>query len=741
MGLFHDTCTTLVDLATHEALTGEALAAANALLNTVDSRGLPVHLHGKDAEAVLATRGWGICGTPVSKKARFCRVCGTGAPGGWVKCPACRKWIGNDARFCPNCNHPLHPEERVDVAGGVWDRAPGVFAQRFEAGEDARQLKEGLQIQEGTVAILLDGGKEVRVLGPGRHTPEGTLRAINWFGNPPPRSIVLVASGDMVFRVAFQGLRSAEELPVDAQAEVTLRFRPSKAADFIANFLKERRVVSAEAVCEWLMDEALSAAKDMALQSTIEDLVKDPERRPRCEEALSRALRDLLGRNGLELVRVAAVEFSGPAYESVRAKYGELEKARRELEFKKANLALIVSEEEADLADAKARDERQLADGQARAEREAEDAKTHARREQETAEFLAQLAQEKDLAGIERSTEAQLALRVANGTLSRKDAELEAAARLERDARETETLAHKLELDLQLRNYTRESLLKDAESAARVAAVSRAEREAEARTQAVVSGIAAEAWVKQAEATGRGYEEYAKHVAAGQDAQNKVQADHLARLVEIKARNAEIKAQADRERAAAVKGLSALEMAALHENSPQAQSAFLAQANAETLAALTKEQILAMQAGNSQWAAAAYAAGENAAAAKAAAEAAAATAATARENALYEQRVKEADAQRASRQKHDEHLADNLAKIAELAINHGEKTTFMQAQTWPAGGPPPGGQSVGSAPRAAPASFSGAQSAGFGTAVPTPAAPVPPVAPPVQPAPVPPPAP
>ena len=477
MGLFHDTCTALIDTATHEALSGEALEAARALLHGVDENGNPVHLHGADAERVLATRGWGVCGNPVPKKARFCRVCGTGAPGGWVKCPACRRWIGNDARYCPNCNHPLHPEERVDIAGGIWDHAPGTFAQRFEVEEDARQLKEGLMIQEGTVAIFLDAGKEVRVLGPGRHTPAGTLRAINWFGNPPPRSVVLVSSGDRVFRVAFAGLRSAEELPIGATAEVTLRFRPSRASDFLANFLKERRSVSDEAVCDWLMAEAFSAAKDLALQSTVEDLVKDPDRRPRFEEALSRSLRGLLERNGLELVRVGAVEFSGPDYEAIRAKYGALEKARRELEFKRANLALIAAESETDLADAKAREERRAADGRDRASREADDAEFHARKEQEVAEFLAQLAQEKDLAGIERSTEAQLALRVAAGTLARKDAELEAASRLERDAREMETLAHKLSLDLKLRDYNREALLKDAQAAAGVRAVQREERE------------------------------------------------------------------------------------------------------------------------------------------------------------------------------------------------------------------------------------------------------------------------
>ena len=624
MGLFHDTCTAIIDASTNEALTGEALAAAKALLVGTDAKGRPVRLSGADAERVLASRGWGICGNRVGKKARFCNKCGSGAPKGWVKCPACGRWVGNDSCFCPHCNHPLHPEERVDVAGGVWDRDPGVFAQRFECGDAARQIgKEGLQVQEGTVAILLDGGRKAHVLGPGRHTPDGTLRAINWFGNPPPRSVVLVSSGDMVFHLDFPGLRSAEELPVSASAEVTLRFVPELADAFLANFLKELRSVAADSVCGWLMAEAASAVKDLALQSRIEDLVKDPDRRPRFEDAISRALADLLARNGIELVRVGAVEFDGPDYERMRGKYADLDKARRELEFKKANLALIAAEDEADKADAKATADRNATAARENAEREASETEFHAKKEKEVSEYLAQLAQEKDLSGIERSTEAQLALRAASGTLARKDAELEAASRLERDAREMETLAHKLDLDLKLRDYTRDSLLKDAEAAARVAAVKRSERLAEARTAAEVNTTTAEAWARQAGAVGRGYADYAKSVLEVQRLQQEIQREHLKGLVDIKAQNAAIKSQADRERAAAIKGLTATEIAAMFEGNSQAQAAFLAQARAETLAKLTKEQILAMEAGQSQAAAAAYAAGEQAAAwAKAGADAA-----------------------------------------------------------------------------------------------------------------------
>lgn len=663
MALFHDTCTAIVDRSTGRALTGEALAAAKALLDRVDAAsGRPVHLHGEEAEEVLATRGWGICGGRVSKKSRFCRDCGTGAPRGWVKCPSCRRWIGNDAHFCPHCNHPLHPEERVAIAGGVWDRGAGVFAQRFECGEDERQLKDGIQIQEGTVALYIDGGREVRVLGPGRHTPEGTLRAINWFGNPPPRSVVLVASGDMVFTVNFPGLRSAEESTVSASADITLRFVPGKAREFLENFLKERRSVSADAVCDWLMAEAASAMKDIALQSTIEDLVKDPDRRPRAEAALSRALSDLLSRNGLSLVRVGAVEFGGPDFLQMQDKYAALDKARRELEFKRANLALMAEESETDIADSKARAEREAARDRDGAEREAAETQFHAKKEQETAEYLAQLAQEKDLAGIERSEEVQLALRASSGRLARRDAELEAAARLERDARETETLAHKLGLDLQLKDYTRDSLLKDAQAAAAVAAVKRTEREAEARTAAVIDGISIEAWVKRSEAQIDIRRKSGETEIDLQRKQREAEREHLAGLVEIKARNTEIKVKADRERAATVKGLTATELAALHEGDTTAQTAFLGQAYAETLSKLDEKKILAMQAAN-QNASNAYVEGEKAAAQVAAAQANAANAI------LQEVKTHKAELRQdlAAMRTHDEKIFDSAAGVAEKA--------------------------------------------------------------------------
>lgn len=573
------------------------------------------------------------CGNSVSKRAKFCSKCGHGAPDGWFKCPQCGNWVGNDSAFCPHCNHPLFPEERIDLAGGVWARKPGEFARRFEL-DDVRFIKEnGLMVQEGTVAVLLDGGKEVKELGPGRHSPLGTLRSINWFGNPPPRAAVMVDAGECVFRVDFTGkdsgvgsvasapLRSAEELEVGCVAEITLRFVPGRADRFIANVMKEARSVGAEEIRALIYEQALSAVRDLCTQSTIEDLVKDPERRARFEDAITRALRDAAKEWGIEIVRAGAVEFYGRAYEEVRAKYGELEKSRRIFEFRRAEIEAFA----------------------AAADDEAAVGKRDAKRDQETKEYLEQLAQEKQLSEIERKQELEIAVRVANGEVSATDAKLAAARELEEHAKNMEALAHKLELDLTLRDYNREQLVKDAENNARVATVGRDERLKDEKLATAVTGEK----VEQAKLN------------------DEIERIRIARelweqdkYLDLRKKKGEVKNAELRERADILAGKSELELAALAIDDPAARQAFLEQGLArlrmEQESAMSPEQLLAKHAATSPEAALALA---RMAEAKAKEQSA---------SQILEERRK-MDAERLA---HDEKTQEQIMDLARKAVEH-----------------------------------------------------------------------
>jgi len=437
MGLFSNKCTAIISLETGRHLTGDELAAAQKVLR--EETGL-FHSRG----SVLAKYGWGICGHDVKKKARFCSKCGAPAPKGWTKCPSCGKWVGNEMTHCWNCNHALYPESRTDLAGGVWNRAEGLFAERFEVGEVENMLRQGIQVQEGTAAILIDAGKESSVLGPGRHDPDSTLRAINWFGNPPPRSVVLVDAGEFIVPLRMsEGLLTADNFNVGVYAELTLRFIRGRADDFLANFMKDARSASYEELSSSIASTLVYGIKNLCATSTIDDLVKDPARRDQFEAAIRKAADETLKAWGFEVIRVGAADFTSPEYEKVRMANVGLEEKRRELEFLAKTRELVATE-------------LKTANGS-----EMDKAKT----EQELADYLAQLAQEKDIGDVERDTEMKLVIMAKQNQISMQEAQYEvarrAAGRAAEMAAELKDTDHDVALKEKLRAYTVEAMLKD----------------------------------------------------------------------------------------------------------------------------------------------------------------------------------------------------------------------------------------------------------------------------------------
>jgi hypothetical protein len=407
MGIFADTCQALVDPQTGKALTGDRLIEAQA-----------------DPKSPR-------CGNRVKKSARFCNKCGRGAPGGWWKCPTCGKWVGNEAHFCWNCNTPLQPERRAGMSGGRWRNRPELFAERFEVGDIKRLLTDGLIVSEGTVALLLDSGAYKDALEPGSHNLDSLARRINHWGSPPPRTVVLVEAGEVVLPLRIEGLRSAEELEVRFYGEAILRFDPARGREFLANFLKDQAELRLQDIAERLTAEVRYAVENFCVASTIEDIVKDPERRLRLEDELKATLTRTTASWGIVLERVSSAEFYGRAYEELRAQAGEVEAKRRELEFAQRLRELLAGERmnelksESDLEEyvAALAHERGISD--ARRDHELARLRQVHRHEIEAAEALHQMDQERDRA------EHEIGLRRAEDAYSREKLKEDTAARIE----------------------------------------------------------------------------------------------------------------------------------------------------------------------------------------------------------------------------------------------------------------------------------------------------------------------
>ena len=325
MGIFADKCRALIDPETGRALSGEALKRAR-----------------NEDESIF--KRWPRCNNSVKKAAKFCNKCGSPAPKGWWKCPHCKKIVGNDSQYCWNCNAKLHPESRVNISGGVWNKEPTVFAQRFEVGDVKSMLKKDLQVQAGTMALLLDGGKFKGKIDAGRYDPDHFLRKLNHFGNPAPRSVVLVDAGDVILPVRVTQLRSSEGMALEFYGEIVLRFNPDQAPLFIENRMKDAAELSYEMLSDLLQGELRHAVDALCTTSTIDDLIRDPERRIRLQDELTSSLKVTLERSGLELVHVSSAEFCGDEYEELLEKQGRNEQKRREIEYE-AQLRNMLSQE------------------------------------------------------------------------------------------------------------------------------------------------------------------------------------------------------------------------------------------------------------------------------------------------------------------------------------------------------------------------------------------------------------
>lgn len=283
------------------------------------------------------------CGARVKVRAKFCRSCGSPAPGGWWRCGACGKWIGNESETCSHCGHTQNAASRVNLDNGVWSKGDDVFAQRFELNDIEALLKNGLVIQEGQCAILLANGRIAEVLPPGRYPAAELVDMEHYFHSGDRKALVMVELAEIAFPVLCTGLRSKEDMDLDLTCSVLLRFNPECAEEFLANVMGSHVYVSGDdinAVLGYddlarnlLLSEVEIAAKDVCNEHAVDDLFKDPQLRIELEDRIADQLKRNLDAAGLKFMRLSEVEFHGTMFERLRDLAGDVERKRRELEF------------------------------------------------------------------------------------------------------------------------------------------------------------------------------------------------------------------------------------------------------------------------------------------------------------------------------------------------------------------------------------------------------------------------
>lgn len=352
--LFYKTCTALVNKEGDEALSGEALKAAEAALTEARRNGYKIwsdpngyvyiRKRGLFAPAVQLTDANGnfvrICGMPVNNRAKFCSKCGAPSPHGWWKCGGCGKMIGNDSQKCPHCGREQNIQLRGDLADGIWKKPEDIFAERFEFPDVAPLLGKGLNVQESQCAILLQGGAVTETLAPGFYEiPDVDNPTGEEAGH---KSLVMVDNSEFVLPVCVEKVRTSDDIAADLHLVSALRFSTENAKDFMCNLMGGSLLLHADTVTSALGYDEIAhavlqtvdaAARDFCNTVTISELFKDADIRLNLENHIEKVLNRNIGAMGLKFVRLKEAEFESEAFDKLREMSGQVEAKRREIEF------------------------------------------------------------------------------------------------------------------------------------------------------------------------------------------------------------------------------------------------------------------------------------------------------------------------------------------------------------------------------------------------------------------------
>lgn len=283
------------------------------------------------------------CGHLVVIGANYCSRCGALAPGSWWNCAQCGRRIGSESNNCPYCGADQAIALRKDLENGIWKPNDDIFAERFELNSYKQAMDNGLQIQPGQAAILLDGGVVIDVLKEGHHPLADIANFKGADETGKSRSLFFVRQGEMDFPLRLSGLISKEQMPAELTMRAIIEFDCAKAEDFLKNLMCNSSYMKGgplgctlpkdSIAFNLMLTEADLAAQAFCSNHTIDDLFQSPQLRISLRDEISNALEKRLASFGFCIKRLAELEFHGEIFERLRKERTHIETMRRELEY------------------------------------------------------------------------------------------------------------------------------------------------------------------------------------------------------------------------------------------------------------------------------------------------------------------------------------------------------------------------------------------------------------------------
>lgn len=272
------------------------------------------------------------CGKSISKNAQHCNHCGCPSSTAWANCQSCGTSVGADSKFCWKCGTEQNATSRVKFYGDRWRRSGTDFAARVELNTPEKVLHHGLQVDEGTLALVFQNGRLLGSLAPGYHTFDNVLQRVLGLDKGKYAHAVLLDMRSAEVDFAFSGLQVADGILVDARAR--LYFQITEPTTFVGTLVgEEASTFTTEDLSTRFQAEVRDALQAAITALSLDDLLILGGVRSQVEEAITAPLQSRLAPFGIAVAGLRLVDFHGAAVENARTKLGELAQLNREFEL------------------------------------------------------------------------------------------------------------------------------------------------------------------------------------------------------------------------------------------------------------------------------------------------------------------------------------------------------------------------------------------------------------------------
>ena len=272
------------------------------------------------------------CGKDTSKNAEFCRHCGCPTANSWTNCRSCGASVGADSRFCWKCGSEQNSEADKAFYGDRWHRSPSDFAARIELSDPEKVLHHGLQVDDGTLALLFQNGKFIGPLEAGYHSFDNFLQRLVGLDKGRAAHAILLDARSAEVDFEVHDIRTEGQVPIDVRVRLLFQITDHK--------LFADRLLAADTASFTTADLAARFQPDVrdALQAVLagrkaDELMCEVRTREMLEGDLVQKLQPTLAAYGLTIGGVRLADFGGQAIDYIREKLGDISRMNREVEI------------------------------------------------------------------------------------------------------------------------------------------------------------------------------------------------------------------------------------------------------------------------------------------------------------------------------------------------------------------------------------------------------------------------